>query len=65
MNLAVCLKSLAGRLEKLGNTKVTGIRIDPKERKIIVTLAGEDTEAIRRQAIAKELAELNGKKGKR
>lgn len=41
-NLAVSLRSLASSLEKLGRKKVKGIKIDPVERKIVVTLEGED-----------------------
>lgn len=41
-NLSACLKSLAVELDRLGQTKVRGIRIEPKERKLIVTLEGKD-----------------------
>ena len=41
-NLAACFFSIAGELDKLGDTRVKGIRIEPTERKLIVTLAGED-----------------------
>ena len=41
-NLSACLKSLAVELERLGQTKVRGIRIESKERKLIVTLEGKD-----------------------
>ena len=41
-NLSACLKSLAVELDRLGQTKVKGIRIESKERKLIVTLEGKD-----------------------
>lgn len=41
-NLSACLKSLAMELDRLGQTKVKGIRIESKERKLIVTLEGKD-----------------------
>ena len=41
-NLGVCFISIGEELTKLRQTKVKGIRIDQTERKLIVTLAGED-----------------------
>jgi len=41
-NLSACLKSLAAELDRLGQTKVKGIRIESKERKLIVTLEAKD-----------------------
>lgn len=40
--LAVCFRSLAGELYKLGEVKIKGIRIEPIERCLVVTLSGED-----------------------
>lgn len=54
-NLAACFYSIAVELDKLGETRVKGIRIDPAERKLIVTLSGEDlrSEHIEKKTIRK------------
>jgi hypothetical protein len=41
-SLATSLRSLANELDRIGFAKVKGIKIDPVERKIVVTLEGED-----------------------
>jgi hypothetical protein len=46
-NLATCFRSLASELDRLGEIRVKGIKIEPVERKLVVTLAGEDPEILK------------------